>query len=123
MNNYQELLAPIEQIVRQAGDILMHYFRSDHLSSNSKAFGDLVTQADLESEKFLVDKLTKLLSQSKIYAEESGQSGAGDYCWVIDPLDGTVNFAHGLSYFCISVALTYFDKPVLACIYHPTENE
>src|SRR3989337_382208 len=121
--DHQKLLPAVEKIVCQAGDILVSFFRSDHLKGTQKAFGDLVTQADLASEEFLINKLLQLAPNVRIYAEESGASGAGDYAWIIDPLDGTTNFAHGHTYFCISVALTFQDRPILACVYRPSERE
>jgi myo-inositol-1(or 4)-monophosphatase len=69
--------------------------------------------------------LAGLLPGAQFFAEESGARGDGDapYCWVIDPLDGTTNFAHGLPYFCISVALTYQGTPVFGMVYQPLTRE
>ncbi len=127
MIDIDQLLPEVTQIICQAGDILMDYFHGKKSNSISvKGSGDpgnIVTQADLTSEKFLLSKLKKLFPQAGFCAEESGKSGEGDYRWVIDPLDGTGNFAHGLDYFCISVALTYHDKPVLGFVYRPVTKE
>lgn len=65
----------------------------------------------------------KLLPHASFFAEESGQNGDAPYCWVIDPLDGTTNFAHKIPYFCISVALTFQGVSVLGVIYDPLRDE
>ncbi|BDC34696.1 inositol monophosphatase [Candidatus Dependentiae bacterium Noda2021] len=83
----------------------------------------MVTQADLESEEYLKLELGKLVPEAAFWAEESGKSGDAEYHWVIDPLDGTTNFARGLPYFCISVALTKNNKPILGAIYQPVTEE
>lgn len=119
----QDLRAKVEPIVRDAGDILLSYFHTNLIRTEKQS--GFVTEADLASERFLMAELHKVMPEAAFFAEESGKSGnsTDDYCWVIDPLDGTTNFAHGLPYFCISVALTFKGKPVFGCIYQPLLNE
>lgn len=112
----------LRKIQERAGEILLAYFKGSY-AFHEKREGGLVTDADLASEKFLIDELSKLLPQAAFHSEESGKSGTGDYCWVIDPLDGTTNFAHGIPFFCISVALTFKDDPIIASIYDPLREE
>lgn len=112
----------LEAIVKEAGSIVLSYFNKQ-LSCRYKEQNGFVTEADLASEEFLMRELRALLPQAAFWAEESGKSGEGDYCWVIDPLDGTTNFAHHIPYFCISVALTYRHKPIVGIIYQPLLNE
>src|SRR3990167_9497124 len=102
-----------EKIVKQAGDILLSYFRKDGLKYHEKSLANPVTEADLASEKFLIERLGTLVPEASFFAEESGITEPKEYCWVIDPLDGTTNFAHGIDYFCVSVALTKNNKPLL----------
>jgi len=116
------LIHQLEPIIRHAGSILLSYYHQQ-FTRTQKANGDFVTEADLASEKYLIMALTPLLPGAAIVAEESGTHGKSDYCWVIDPLDGTTNFAHGLPYFCISVALTYQGKSVIGVVYQPLLNE
>lgn len=113
----------LKSIVRGAGDILLKHFRKPGLEKHYKDGQGFATQADLESEKYLISKLKELLPGSSICAEESGLEGDSDYRWVIDPLDGTTNFASGLPMFCVSVALTEKDKPVIGAIYAPIFDE
>lgn len=113
----------IEQIVRGAGTTLLSYFNTP-LTRKEKEAGGFVTEADLASEQYLIDRLQHIIPGAAFWAEESGKDGNdNDYCWVIDPLDGTTNFAHGLPYFCISVALTYRGVPQCGAIYQPLLNE
>ncbi len=114
-SNFQKEL---EVILKGAGTILLSYF-GKQLVRKEKCDG-FVTEADFASERYLIEKLTNLF-RADIWAEESGQTNSynNGYCWVIDPLDGTTDFAHGIPYFCISVALTYHDQPKCAAIYNP----
>ena len=117
-----DLHKELEQILKGAGEILRSYW-GKQLEHQQKRDGFL-TEADLKSEAYLIEKLTALVP-ADIWAEESGQSGSNNngYRWVIDPLDGTTNFAYGIPYFCISVALTEDDRPVHAAIYNPLQND
>ena len=83
---------------------------------------DLVTDFDLRSEQLLVDGLHRSFPQDPILAEEGG-GASGSRRWLIDPLDGTTNFAHGLPHFCVSIA--YADEGVvrLGVVYDPTRDE
>lgn len=119
-----QLKQRVEPIIRKAGDILLSYFHH-RLTWTAKGDGSsFVTEADLASEQFLIQQLQDLFPQASVFAEESGHNGPkSDYCWVIDPLDGTTNFAHGIGYFCISVALTYKNEPVFGMIFDPLHNE
>lgn len=114
----------LEPIVREAGRILLS-FRGTELAHTMKGALGFATEADFASEKYLIAQLKKLLPEASICAEESGQSGphAVGYEWVIDPLDGTTNFAHGLPYFCVSVALCYEGRPIVGAIYQPITDE
>lgn len=119
----EELREAVETILKGAGDIVMSYYQRS-FSVHRKKEGSIVTQADLESEAYLLKELKKLIPQACYFAEESGHSGEpNEYCWVIDPLDGTTNFAHGIPYFSISVALTQSDIPLLGATYSPVTNE
>ncbi len=118
-----DLIQQVAPIIRESGSIVLSYFhqRIEWREKDGKGF---VTQADLASEEYLIRMLKPLIPDASFFAEESGKSNYGnDYCWVIDPLDGTTNFAHGLSYFCISVALTYKNESVFGMIYQPLLQE
>jgi myo-inositol-1(or 4)-monophosphatase len=118
MNNLA-LQKQAEKLVRKAGEIVLSY-RFKEVNCRGKKDGGLVTDADLASEEFLIRELGKLEPSVSFFSEEEGELvGSSDYCWVIDPLDGTTNFAYGLPHFCISVALTYKKRPILGFVYEP----
>ncbi len=88
---------------------------------------DLVTQADLDSEEFLRDKLTKRFPLFGFYSEETAKESEDElgkeYYWVVDPLDGTLQFSHNLPFFGVSMGLMRQGKPVAGFIYLPKLDE
>ncbi len=118
----ENLPTHIEPHIRKAGEIVLSYYGKE-LHKTYKERSGFATQADIASEQYLIQELGKVIPHAAFFAEESGKSGDGDYCWVIDPLDGTINFAHHIPYFCVSVALTYKDKPIFGMIFDPIHNE
>ena len=102
----RELAAAAEAAADAGAAVLERYFRSGRLEVSIKGQNDFVTQADRESEAVLVAELLRRFPDHRILAEE-GTLHAGatsDYEWVIDPLDGTTNFLHGLPVWAVSVA-------------------
>lgn len=84
---------------------------------------NLVSYVDKESEKKLVDRLSKLLPGSGFLAEEgTDQKGVNDYTWIIDPLDGTTNYLHGLPIFAISIGLQRNEKTILGIVYDVSQR-
>ncbi len=106
----------------KAGEILLDYAKTDlqikYKSSDKK---DLVTKADYMSEKYIVDAVKKHFPGHCILSEEGGDCGIkpSQYRWVIDPLDGTTNYAHGYPFYCVSIALTRQNKILAGVIYAP----
>ncbi len=85
---------------------------------------DLVTEADMESEKVILETIAQAFPEHAILAEESGcQNGASDCRWIIDPLDGTTNFAHQLGLFAVSIAFEHQSEPVVGVVINPVTGE
>ncbi|MBU0675580.1 MAG: inositol monophosphatase [Proteobacteria bacterium] len=88
---------------------------------------DLVTEADLASEKIIIEILARRFAGPVILAEESFDEGGGkplgDSLWIIDPLDGTTNFAHGFPHFCVSIAWFFEGRSRVGVIYDPVADE
>jgi len=128
MHLNKDLVSDVAPIIKHAGAIVLSYFHT-RLTRTEKLIDGIdhgfVTQADLASESYLIEHLAPLIPGASFIAEESGIATGKqhDYCWVIDPLDGTTNFAHGLPYFCISIGLTHNEKPVFGMIYQPLTQE
>ncbi|MCI0610775.1 MAG: inositol monophosphatase [Anaerolineae bacterium] len=100
----QPTLSYIENLAREAGAILRAGYEKEH-QVNYKGVIDLVTEVDHQSEAFLLEKIQKDFSDHHIFSEESGViQGNDQHIWYIDPLDGTVNYAHHIPIFCVSIA-------------------
>lgn len=84
---------------------------------------DLVTEADRRSEELIVGRLRGTFPDHSIIAEEGGGDGGSEYLWLVDPLDGTTNYAHGFPWFSISIALLRGGEPILGVIYNPVLDE
>lgn len=109
----------LDTVLRDAGRLAVSYY-GKVLPRMVKQDGSFYTQADVAVEKFLKHHLQIIEPHAGYVAEESGMTNAeNEYMWVIDPIDGTTNFASGFPYFCISVALTQQKIPVVGAIYYP----
>jgi myo-inositol-1(or 4)-monophosphatase len=98
----------------------------DILKVNTKNPNDFVTEVDHASERIIIDTLLEAYPGHGILAEESGRAhGAkhSDYVWIIDPLDGTTNFIHGLPTYAVSIALAYRGQVQQAVVYDPARND
>lgn len=113
----------IKHLTLGAGRILLMHYESD-LKMEMKGEINPVTIADRDSEDFIIGKIRKMFPTHSILAEETGEEiGKSDWLWVIDPLDGTTNYAHHYPAFCVSIALFYQERPVLGVVYHPLLKE
>lgn len=113
------------QTAREAGQILLEKF-GRKINISLKGDINLVTEADLASEKLIIERIKSYYPKHSILAEESGNavvSGDSSWKWIIDPLDGTTNFAHGYPCFCVTLALEHEGKIVLGVTFDPTRNE
>lgn len=113
----------VVQSAEEAGLILLKY-KKHGFTVNSKEGMEFVTEADLKSEGFLKDVLTGILPGSSFIGEESwdGMFPEAPY-WIVDPLDGTNNYAMGIPFFCVSIALVDEDGICLGCIHDPVHSE
>jgi myo-inositol-1(or 4)-monophosphatase len=105
------------RIITQAADNL------DVLTVRHKSLNDLVSEVDRASESAVIDTLRTAYPEHAILAEESGAAGRSDYLWIIDPLDGTTNYLHGLPQYCVSIAMTHKGVLTHGVIYDPTRND
>jgi myo-inositol-1(or 4)-monophosphatase len=84
---------------------------------------DLITEFDLRSERLLIEEINRVYPDDAILAEEDGPIREGGHRWLIDPLDGTTNFAHGIPIFSVSIAYTQGTRPLLGVVYDPMRDE
>jgi myo-inositol-1(or 4)-monophosphatase len=117
-------------LARRAGALLTRsYERIERIDYKSKR--DVVTNADYASERLVIDAIRERFPGDAILAEESGQHAGvlrddGSHngrTWVIDPLDGTVNYANGIPYYCVSIGLVVDDRPTVAVIFDPARDD
>lgn len=120
---------PILNIARRtaisAGKIILRYYENlDRITVNSKRANDLVSDVDLQVEQEIIQSLRRSYPEHAILSEESGTlAGDAEHQWLIDPLDGTTNYLHGLPFFCISMAYLYRQRLEIGLVYDPLREE
>jgi len=108
---------------KAGGEILRNYFQKA-INARFKGPRDIVTDADLASEKTILSILRKEFPDYGILAEESGKTkGRSEYAWVIDPLDGTTNFSKSIPFFCVAIGLVNGEELQLSAVYMPVTDE
>ncbi len=115
-------LAYIERLARQAGQILRAGYQQEH-QVDYKGVIDLVTEIDRKSEDYLLGEIRKDFPDHHILAEESGGTRGDGQQWYIDPLDGTVNYAHNIPIFSVSIAYASNGTLSLGAVYDPLRDE
>lgn len=120
MNRYLQVAVETAQ---QAGALLLTEFQKPRIIEY-KSDVDIVTEADRRSEALIVERLRTCFPGHGLVAEEgSRHEAASDYCWYVDPLDGTTNFAHGYPVFAVSVALTAGEELLVGVVHDPMRGE
>lgn len=119
------LLEKTQEIAKEAGAFIRkerQHFNLDRVEH--KGFNDLVSYVDKEAERLIVNKLSKILPEAGFITEEgTNTTQAEEFNWVIDPLDGTTNFVHGVPIFCVSIALMDCDEVILGVVYEVNLHE
>ena len=116
-------LSDIERLAREAGAILREGYDKEH-TVHYKGTIDLVTETDHASEAFLLGEIKSHFPGGYILAEESGNiQGSNEDLWYIDPLDGTVNYAHHIPIFCVSIGFAANGVLTLGAVYDPLRDE
>lgn len=109
---------------KEAGNVHKKYFNQGVQIKTKTTSFDLVTVADIEAEKAVVSVLKEYFPGHNFLAEENKYENTGsEYTWIIDPLDGTSNFAYGLPIFCVSIALAKNNEAITAVVYDPIRDE
>lgn len=123
MDNYHPQLEAAVEAAHLAGSYQRHRFASA-LDIDMKGDKNLVTEVDRESERLIVSHLNSFFPDYNVIAEEGHYpQGNSPFCWIIDPLDGTTNYAHGFPWFCVSIGLEVAGEIVAGVIYNPVHDE
>ncbi|HZB46152.1 MAG TPA: inositol monophosphatase family protein [Pyrinomonadaceae bacterium] len=114
------------QTAREAGRVLAEKF--GRVTITHKGDIDIVTEADLAAERLIVERVRSYHPRHAVLAEEAGEviavgGGEAEYKWIVDPLDGTTNYAHGYPVFCVSIALEHEGEIVVGVVYDPLRDE
>ncbi len=119
MTDLKELITNIEKAARETGEFIRKEADNFDIGlSEKKGLNNFVSYVDKKAEEMLVEILKPLIPKSGFLAEEGTSSGEGErYCWVIDPLDGTTNFLHGVPPYAISIGLLDNDIPIAGVVY------
>ena len=126
MNSISPNLNIMIKACEKASKILIRDFGEiEKLQVSKKGPSDFVTNSDLKTEKIIIDELKKAKPNYSIISEENGMEDNKDKknTWIIDPIDGTVNFLHGIPHFAISIALKSNDEIISGLIFDPIKNE
>ena len=107
-----------KRLIRDFGEV-------ENLQVSVKGPTDFVSNADINAEKIIIDELSKLKKNYSILSEETGYIKNKDEknIWIIDPIDGTSNFLHGIPHFAISIALQSYEEIICGLIFDPIKNE
>lgn len=120
-----ELLEKTQDVAKEAGAFIRkerQHFNLDRVEH--KGVNDLVSYVDKEAEKMIVNRLSQILPEAGFITEEgTNTTRAEEFNWVIDPLDGTTNFVHGVPIFCVSIALMERGEVVLGVVYEVNLHE
>ncbi len=110
---------------KEAGKIIVEYYSKNvNAQKKGRATYNLVTTADLASEKAIIKIIKERFPTHSLLTEESGKEiNSSDYCWIIDPLDGTNNFFHRFPMFCVSIACYKGTTPLIGVVFDPIKRE
>ncbi len=110
-------------VVKKCAEILAKYKNNFNVVKRKEDYNDIATDADIAIENFVCEQIKNTYGNHSIYAEELGmQKKDSDFCWIIDPLDGTKEFARNLPYYGINLALEYKKELIVGIFYHPETN-
>ena len=121
----KSMLNIAEEIALKAGKLInQHIDRLDNIRIASKGYNDYITEVDKGAENIIISALKEAFPEHGIISEESKPEGqSNEYCWIIDPIDGTTNFIHGYPQFAVSIACQRNKETVIGVVYNPCNHE
>jgi myo-inositol-1(or 4)-monophosphatase len=123
MHNITDYLSLAKRLAREAGIYALAAQKKGlRIETKTNEF-DLVTHVDKHNEEFIRSEVARLYPDHSFLGEEEGASGQGEVKWVVDPIDGTVNYAHGLPIWCVSIGVEVAGEIVCGAVYDPNRDE
>ncbi len=120
----ENLNSVLIETIRLGGAVIKSNFDADYKVYSKKTINDLVTEIDKKAEQVIIDNIKKYFPDHQILSEEIGSmESSSEYKWIIDPIDGTVNFVHGIPICCVSIGVEYKGKIVMGAVYNPMLEE
>ncbi len=124
MEELKKICDVAKQAAMKAGEYALSRVAGEKVIECKSGPTDLVTDVDKKCEEIIIEYIKGTFPHHSILAEESGANdGDAGYTWVIDPIDGTTNFAHGFPIFCTSIGVMLKGKPVVGVVYDPSRDE
>jgi myo-inositol-1(or 4)-monophosphatase len=123
VTSLETFLALAVRAAHAAGEIQLRNLGTDLGIDEKTSDSDLVTRTDKECEATIRQLILAAHPDHAILGEEGGQQGSSRFEWIVDPLDGTVNYAHGFPFFCVSIGLEIDGVPSLGVVFDPNRNE
>lgn len=124
MEDTKKIMEVAMAAAREAGEYALKRLGSVIEISHKGGKNNLVTDVDKASEEIVIRHIRENFPEHSILAEESGRScEKNDYMWIIDPLDGTTNYAHAFPFFCVSIGVLYRQEVVIGVVYNPNLDE
>ena len=121
---YDDLKDVLLTATHEAGKIISRYFNGAFKIDHKDGINNLVTEVDKLSEDRIIEVIRAVFPAHTIISEEVGELiKKSDYQWIIDPIDGTVNFAHGIPICCVSIGLMHKNEILMGAVYNPVLNE
>ncbi len=122
--NLQSITDQVIQTAKEAGQFIREERENfDSKQVEIKALNDLVSYVDKNAEKMIVEQLQQILPEAGFIVEENTKSNRAEYNWIVDPLDGTTNFVHGIPCYCVSIALEKQGQIIIGVVYEVSRDE
>lgn len=120
--NIEEILEQVKQIAKDAGRFMVQ--GEIHTIQSKGGISNIVTDMDVKTQTFIMERVIPLVANASVFAEEKqNQVLSDDYTWIIDPIDGTTNYAYDFHHSCVSIALAKDKEPILGVCYNPYLDE
>jgi myo-inositol-1(or 4)-monophosphatase len=120
----RELLELAVSIAREVGELQRERFHQPHRIETKSSEIDLVTEVDRISEQRILERIAEARPRDAVLSEETaGQPGTSEVCWIVDPLDGTTNYAHGFPHFAVSIGIERRGVREVGIVYDPMKEE